>query len=59
MKLYELDLAIAEANRFLKRAKEARAKYDATYKCFFPCKEVASVKRASMDLSRALTGIRR
>ena len=61
MKIEDLNNAISEAERFLKRAKVAKAKYAAdkmTY-CFSICKEASAAKRASMDLSRALTRIRR
>lgn len=61
MKIEDLNDAILEAERFLKRAKIAKTKYasDKMTTYFYTCKEAAAVKRASMDLSRALTQIRR
>lgn len=52
LKIEDLNDAISEAERFLKRAKVAKAKYATD-------KEAAAAKRASMDLSRALSKIRR
>jgi len=55
--------AVAEAERFLERAKEVEKKVKEYPDCdgyiFFVCKETAALKRASMDLSRALTELRR
>lgn len=61
MKIEDLNDAISEAERFLKRAKVAKAKYvsDKMTSYFYTCKEAAATKRASMDLTRALTKIRR
>lgn len=53
----KLKHAIAEAERFLKRAKEI-AIYDNVDE-YKPGKEVAAVKRSSMDLTRALADLRR
>jgi len=60
MKIEDLNDAISEAERFLKRAKVAKAKYAADKMIFYfsPCKEAAAAKRASMDLSRVLTKLR-
>ncbi len=57
----QLDAAIAEAKRFLKAAnalKERRAIDTALYE-FSPCREGGACRRASMDLTRALTDLRR
>jgi len=52
--------AIFEAERFLGKARKAKNKYlDEKWNSFYCCKEAAAVKRASMDLSRALSKIRR
>lgn len=62
----ELDLreAIDEAKRFLKRAEEALAEEErsglkrSTPFFWSPSKHSSAVKRASMDLTRALTRLR-
>ena len=61
MKLSKVRNAVAEAERFLERAKEVETEV------IYPdypdyrggTKRTASLKRASMDLSRALTELRR
>ena len=54
-----LKVCIEEAERFLKRAKELEAAYekDLEFYCYH-LKEQAAVKRASMDLTRALADLR-
>ena len=60
MKIGDLNEAIFEAERFIKKAKEARTRYTAEkWSAFWSCKEAAAAKRASMDLSRALVRVRR
>lgn len=56
--------AKAEAKRFLERVKalEERSRKDATainYLGFCGCSETGAVRRASMDLTRALADLRR
>ena len=60
MKISYFNESIAEAERFLKAAHEARTKsIEKKWRyMFYPCKEAAAVKRASMDLSRALSNMR-
>lgn len=64
----KLNTAIAEAERFLARAKIAKAGFTWTESPYFAAggywhhdhaPDVASVKRASMDLTRALADIRK
>lgn len=62
MKLKKIDVAVAEAQRFLERvaAIEALSEADRVeIEMSFPTKEVAALKRASMDLTRALTDMRK
>lgn len=49
----KLKHAIAEAERFLRRAKELEREGTST------SKQIAATKRASMDLTRALADLRR
>ena len=60
MNLKHLKLAMNEAERFLTRAEDlfAQQSKDASFSYHCP-KEQAAVKRASMDLTRALTVIRK
>lgn len=53
----KLTKCINEAGRFVNKAREAikRLKDDEV----FSCKEMASAKRSSMDLSRVLTDLRK
>ncbi len=61
-KIDKLQDAINEANRFLDKANAAKARLiaeqDSKYFCY-ATKEMGAAKRASMDLSRALTELRR
>lgn len=66
MKPSDLDIAIAEAERFIERAKLARHAFSwhefkdaGGYFVVDDTKATAAVKRASMDLTRALVAIRR
>ena len=55
-----LKRAIAEAQRFIAVAKAIEvAKDRKPYDWFWPSKETAAAKRASMDLTRALADMRR
>lgn len=56
--------AIHEADRFLKMARKARDRLrdegnQANLLLITGCKEIAAMKRASMDLTRALSELRR
>lgn len=58
----QLQKSINEANRFLSKAKAAIVAIDKIEKtgfAFASCKEVASAKRASMDLTRSLVAVRK
>ncbi len=64
MRIENLNDCIKEAERFIFRAKRARSRIkretnDSDGCLFFPTKEVAAVRRASMDLTRILTELRR
>lgn len=53
-----LDVAIAEAKRFLEKSNELRNDGTYDYGHYAYGKQTAAVKRASMDLSRALVKVR-
>lgn len=55
-----LDRAIEEANRFLRAAHTLKSEHgDTDFECFWDKpREQASVKRASMDLTRCLADLR-
>lgn len=59
MNLKQLDAAIFEAERFLQKANELRRNRGAPSGHFYGSKESGSVKRSSMDLTRALADLRR
>lgn len=59
MNIETLNEAIFEAQRFLKRAQKVQELQKVEGRIFFGSKETAAVKRASMDLSRTLTNIRK
>jgi len=66
MNVKKIDEAIAEATRFIEKAKQAKKRIKLEYPRagddFDPCmssKETAACKRASMDLTRLLTNLRR
>ena len=52
-----LDEAILEAERFIRKAKQAIAKLEGEWA--YGSVEYAAAKRASMDLTRALTPLRK
>ncbi len=54
MRREHIDIAIAEAERFIKRAKKAKGNVS-----IYPNPEIAAMKRTSMDLSRALSVLRK
>jgi hypothetical protein len=58
MNIKKLDVAIFEAMRFLQKANELR-NHGAPSGYFYGSKESGSVKRSSMDLTRALADLRR
>lgn len=60
MKNDSIDAAVAEAERFIVRAKalKARRKKDEWLSEWQGCKESGALRRASLDLSRALTNLR-
>ena len=59
MNIENLNEAINEAERFLEKAKVVREKVKVDNYVFYGCKQTGALKRASMDLSRALSKIRR
>ena len=65
MNTQTIDIAVVEARRFLQRVEELKAEEaDATRKGITICsstfsKQRGAVRRASMDLTRALTDMRR
>ena len=62
MKLSKLKAAMAEAERFLEKAKAAQeASKDSSYDCisYNNPRENGAVRRASMDLTRALADLRK
>jgi len=61
MEMQMLDAAIYEAERFLKKAKRCKkspTKTEYGY-AYWDFKETGATKRSSMDLSRALSDLRR
>jgi len=58
-RLRQLDVAIREAKRLMERAEEARSALLKEPDRAYCCKEIAAMKRASMDLTRALPQLRR
>ena len=59
MDIKNLEKAMGEAERFLDTAQAVKEKVAKDKYAFFGCKETASCKRASMDLTRALVAIRK
>ena len=59
MNEHTLKEAVSEAERFLKRAKELQEALKNKPLIFYGTKETGAVRRASMDLSRALSDLRR
>jgi len=54
----KIDEVLAEVNRFVYAAKVARTTILKDSSARYGCKETGAVRRASMDLSRALVTIR-
>jgi putative IMPACT (imprinted ancient) family translation regulator len=60
MLLTKIDVAEAEAQRFLDRVRALKAKINGNqFALDFGSKETAAVRRASMDLTRALAEMRK
>lgn len=59
MNLEKIFAAEEEAKRFLAKAKAARERAQNDEFFFFGCKESASLKRQSMELSNALVELRK
>jgi len=61
MKIEKLQIAIDESRRFIRKAEAARKrlKEDNKYGGFSGSKETAAAKRASLDLTRALSDMRK
>ena len=63
MKMETIDVAIQEAERFLKKARDCKKASTRSHRNpsvdYFSGKEMAAMKRSSMDLTRALADIRR
>lgn len=59
MKEENLNTAIAEAKRFLEKAKKLKTKAKKDDWWYFGCKESGAVRRSSMDLTRALAELRK
>jgi len=60
MEMQMLDVAISEAERFLKRAKRCKKAINKSTRgyIYWDFKETAATKRSSMDLTRALADLR-
>ena len=60
MEMKMLDVAISEAERFLKRAKRCKKTPTKTERgyAYWDFKETGATKRSSMDLTRALADLR-
>jgi len=59
MNIKTLYVVIAEAERFLRIAKEAKAWEAKSEFPFYGSKQTAATRRASMDLTRALAELRK
>jgi hypothetical protein len=55
----KIDEAINETNRFIIKARKARRRLQVHKYAIYGCKETASLRRASMDLSRVLVDLRK
>jgi len=54
-----LEVAIAEAKRFLQKAEELHEKNTHSGQYYYASKETGAARRSSMDLTRALADFRR
>lgn len=59
MNIETLDNAVEEAKKFIEKAEKAIKRSEEDGYTFFGCKETAACKRASMDLTRALSELRK
>lgn len=59
MNITKLDVAIAEAYRFIDKAKAARVKLEDEPTAAWGSKETSAAKRSSMDLTRSLSELRK
>ncbi len=59
MKFELIDQAKIEAYRFIAKANNAEKRVRADKTALFRCKEMATLKRASLDLSRILSELRK
>ena len=55
----KLDEAVKECNRFIKKARKAKTRLLNDKFAEYGCKETSAVRRASMDLTRALAELRK
>ena len=55
----KLDDVMLECSRLLDRAREAKARLEKDKWAYWGCKETGAVRRASMDLTRALAELRK
>lgn len=58
-KIRDIDEAVLEALRFIQRAEDAKVRIKNSYYALHGCKETSAMRRASMDLTRALVAIRK
>ena len=58
MNIEQIVNAEVEIHRFLKKSKLVKTRLKVDKMAHFGCKEIGALKRASMDLSRALTELR-
>ena len=59
MNLVKINVAIEEAKKFIERAEVVKEKEKDNETWLWPSKENASLKRQSMELSRALSELRK
>ena len=59
MSLEQLDKVMVEVKRFVERAKVVKKTAARDPNMFYGCRETGDLKRASMDLSRALIELRK
>jgi hypothetical protein len=59
MKYELIERAKVEAYRFIAKASNAQKRVQEDKEAIYRCKEIASLKRASLDLSEALAELRK
>jgi hypothetical protein len=57
--LKQVNDCVKEAHRFLDKARAVVQRVDENETAFYGCKETAALRRASLDLTRALADLRR